>query len=287
VIPAPFIVGVGRSGTTLLRLMLDAHPDLAIPPDTTFIPLVVENCQDADDPWGCFVETLTSHRRWADSHVDGYALKERVAAIRPFSTSDALRAFYTLYAERFGKPRWGDKTPNYLLQMMLIQTLLPEARFIHLIRDGRDVALSVIEERRGMTIQKAAKRWVTKIREGRRQADGLPFYLEVRYEDLVLDSEATLRQICAFIDLPWHPCMLQYYNRAEERLAELVTVDGKRAVHIEQRRAKHTWTTRPPEASRIGRWRTEMSASDRQEFEAIAGELLAELGYDGGSPYGH
>jgi hypothetical protein len=291
VIPAPFIVGVGRSGTTLLRLMLDAHPDLAIPPETTFIPHVVKTCQDAADPWSCFVETLTLHRRWADSHVDGYALKERVAAIRPFSMSDALRAFYTLYAERFGKPRWGDKTPNYLLEMMLIQKLLPEARFIHLIRDGRDVALSVIEERRGsrqaMSMQKAAKRWVTKIREGRRQADDLPFYLEVRYEDLVLDSEATLRTICAFINLPWHPRMLQYYSTAEERLAELVTVDGIRAVHIDQRRGKHTWTTRPPEASRLGRWRTEMSESDRQEFEAIAGELLEELGYNGGSPYGH
>jgi Sulfotransferase family len=137
--------------------------------------------------------------------------------------------------------------------------------------------------RQAMSNQKAAKRWVTKIREGRRQADALPFYLEVRYEDLVLDSEATLRKICAFIDLLWHPRMLQYYNTAEERLAELVTVDGIRTGYVDQRRAKHTWTTQPPEASRLGRWRTEMSASDRQEFETIAGELLAELGYDGGS----
>jgi Sulfotransferase family len=66
--------------------------------------------------------------------------------------------------------------------------------------------------RQAMSMQKAAKRWVTTIREGRCQADDLPFYLEVRYEDLVLDSEATLRKICAFIDLPWHPRMLQYYN---------------------------------------------------------------------------
>jgi hypothetical protein len=109
----------------------------------------------------------------------------------------------------------------------------------------------------------------------------------VRYEDLVLDSEATLRKICAFIDLPWDPLMLQYYTTAEERLAELVTADGRRQLCVEERRAKHAWTSQPPESSRIGRWRTEMSASDRREFEAIAGEMLAELGYDGGSPYGH
>jgi Sulfotransferase family len=273
VIPAPFIVGVGRSGTTLLRLMLDAHPDLAIPPETTFIPHVVETCQDAADPWSCFVETLTSHRRWADSHVDGYALKERVAAIRPFSMSDALRAFYTLYAERFGKPRWGDKTTKYLLEMRLIQKLLPEARFIHLIRDGRDVALSVRDVRRvSNSVSDSAAWWVAKIMEARRQATELPFYMEVRYEHLVLDSEATLRKICAFIDLPWDPLMLHYYHTAKDRLAESVT-HGRR---------KHAWTTKPPEASRIGRWRTEMSASDRQAFERIAGEMLAQLGYGSG-----
>jgi Sulfotransferase family len=286
-VPVPFIVGVSRSGTTLLRLMLDAHPELAIPPETHFIPLVARNCADAANPRDCFIETVTSHLYWPDSHVDGQALTDSVAAIDPFNVGDALRSFYRLYAERFGKPRWGDKTPGYVHKMDLIQEFLPEAHFVHIIRDGRDVALSLNEawrtSGRVKPIQEAAHWWMAKLSKARHQASELSFYLEIRYEDLVLESEATLRRICDFIDLPWNPLMLEYYKTAEERLAELVAFDRKKATNIEQRRAKHMWTTRPPEASRIGRWRTEMSASDRQEFEAIAGELLAELGYDGGS----
>jgi hypothetical protein len=287
VIPAPFIVGVSRSGTTLLRLMLDAHPDLAIPPETHCIPLVARNCADAANPRDCFIETLTSHLYWPDFHVDGQALTDSVAAIDPFDVGDALRNFYRLYAERFGKPRWGDKTPGYVHKMDLIQGFLPEAHFVHIIRDGRDVALSLNEAWRNSgrmkPIQEAAHWWMAKLSKARNQANELSFYLEIRYEDLVLESEATLRRICYFIDLPWNPLMLEYYKTAEERLAELVTFDRKKAANIEQRRAKHALTTRAPEASRIGRWRTAMSKSDQQEFERIAGEMLAELGYDGGS----
>jgi hypothetical protein len=80
--------------------------------------------------------------------------------------------------------------------------------------------------------------------------------------------------------------MLEYYKTAEERLAELVTVDGKKTTNIEERRGRHAWTSRPPEASRIGRWKTQMSASDRHEFESIAGGTLQELGYAGEAFHG-
>ena len=114
----------------------------------------------------------------------------------------------------------------------------------------------------------------------------LRFYLEIRYESLVLDTEATLRQVCAFIDLPWDPLMLQYHRIAEERMAELVAVDSRKEADIEERRGKHAWTSRPPEASRIGRWKTQMSASDRHEFESIAGGMPQELGYAGEAFHG-
>jgi hypothetical protein len=69
-------------------------------------------------------------------------LAERVSGNEPFDLGESLRAFYGVYAERFGKPRWGDKTPNYVRRMSLIYGLLPEARFVHIIRDGRDLAPS-------------------------------------------------------------------------------------------------------------------------------------------------
>src|SRR5437762_313536 len=108
--PAPFIVGVGRSGTTMFRLMLDAHPELAIPPETIFRSQVRHSCELASDSRAGFLENLTSHINWEDFHIRADSLKQRIAEVSPFNISDALRAFYQLYAERFGKPRWGDRS---------------------------------------------------------------------------------------------------------------------------------------------------------------------------------
>jgi hypothetical protein len=214
-------------------------------------------------------------------------LRERLSYVHPFELGAALRVFYSLYAERFGKSRWGDKTPRYVLHMDLIQRLLPEARFVHLIRDGRDVGLSVLDERlvagknRG-SLEHVAERWVEKIRYARRQAAELRYYVEIRYEDLVLDTECTLRRICDFVDLRWDMGMLEYHRSSPVRLAELVTVDEKWSTAV-QRRSRHVLTERPPEPSRVGRWKTEMADPDLIAFEHVAGELLAELGYEIGA----
>jgi hypothetical protein len=284
-VPAPFIVGMGRSGTTLLRLMLDAHPDLAIPPETHFIPTAAQACRESPDPREAFLKALTSFPFWEDHHIDIKLLRQRITAIEPFDLGDALRAFYRLYAERFKKPRWGDKSA-YLPVMRLIQELLPEARFVHIIRDGRDVALSIKDLWWGPnSVEEAAKWWASGIVSARSQVKDLKWYLEVRYEDLVLDTEPTLRKICAFIALPWSASMLDYDKRAEERLAELTSImdpNARRITTAEERRSIHSFVSKPPEPTRVGRWRTGMTDSDRVCFEQIAGEMLREIGYDVG-----
>lgn len=267
--------------------MLDAHPDLAIPPETHFIPDMTLKYGEAVNPRECFLQTIMSRPRWPDFHIDGELLKQRIADINPFNLSDALRAFYRMYAERFGKPRWGDKTPPYIVSMSLIQKLLPEARFIHIIRDGRDVALSINHLWWGPnSIQETAKWWMSRINEARRQVNDLQYYLEIRYEDLVLETEFTLRKLCNFIDLSWDPIMLDYYKRAKKRMAELdhevMATDGAWMIRAEDRRRVHSLTSRPPEANRIARWKNEMGKADRKEFKEIAGEMLQEFGYETG-----
>lgn len=286
VFPVPFIVGAGRSGTTLLRLMLDAHPDLAIPPETHFITTVAKRCGAAAEPRACFVQTLTSHRLWPDYCVDADALRRSVDRLDPFTLADALRAFYALYAGRFGKPRWGDKTPGYLAHMALLQRVLPEVRFVHLIRDGRDVALSLRETWFAPgSIEKAADWWVWSIIRARTEAKEVGFYLEVRYEDLILETESTLRRICAFVDLEWAPAMLRYHTSAENRLAELGDVaapPGGRVVPGADRRRILSRTSSPPQSDRVARWRRELALAERERYEAVAGALLRELGYEVG-----
>jgi hypothetical protein len=195
-----------------------------------------------------------------------------------------LRAFYTLYAEREGKPRWGDKTPGYVRYMRMIEGALPEARFIHLIRDGRDGALSILSQDMGIDrVAKAAKNWKNLIEKARDQAHSLNHYLEVRYEDLVLDTEGTLRRVCEFCELSWEPAVLNYHERAEKRLEETardLPRPGRSPRPGALRLASHALTKEPPRADRVSQWRTQMSEADRVAFEEVAGDLLAELGYE-------
>jgi len=285
--PAPFVVGVTRSGTTLLRMMLDSHPRLAIPPESHFVPDLIEYFQENNEPTvDGALEQIEGNRRWGDFHLDAGELRERLAATEPLNVSDALRAFFQLYADKQDKPRWGDKTPIYINRMLLIQRALPEARFIHLIRDGRDAALS--RAKRVLTdptpMPKVAQRWKNRILRAREQADRLPHYLEVHYEDLIRDTESSLRKICEFIELEFDPAMLTYYERAEERMSEMardLPSEGDKPLRPADHRVEaHKLTQRPPDPSRLGQWREQMSASDQAAFEEEAGDLLEELGYE-------
>jgi hypothetical protein len=284
--PAPFVVGVGRSGTTLLRLMLDAHPELAIPPETHFLPELVARARSGASTRE-LADEIVAARNWADFGLDADALRERVEGLERPSAAAVARCFYGLYAERQGKSRWGDKTPIYVKRMRLIADILSEARFVHLIRDGRDVALS--RRRRGMgagkPIADAANRWRRRIELARNQAKRLRGrYLELRYEDLVADPESALRRACDLVELGYDPAMLRHHERADERLAELggdlPAAGERRGRPGTERLAAHALAARPATAERSGTWRTEMDAGEVAEFERVAGALLVELGYE-------
>ena len=286
--PAPFVVGANRSGTTLLRMMLDAHPELTIPPETHFVPDVIRACDDgatADE----VVEVMTSHREWGDFGLGADEVSERLRALDPLTAGEALRAFYGLYAERAGKPRWGEKTPGYATNMVEIQRALPEAHFVHLIRDGRDVALSAMDRaKKPLTAGQVAKRWQRRITKARKQSRKVDHYLEARYEDLVLDTEPALRRITDFLELRVGPGMLDYHERAGERLEEMareLPATEKRPQLEQDHRLKiHALTKEPPKKDRVERWREQMSEEDRLAFENVAGDLLDELGYKTGEP---
>jgi len=284
--PSPFVVGVTRSGTTLLRLMLDAHPQLAVPPETHFLPDLISTCKTGPVTADRCTQAIVSHRRWPDFQLDADELRERLRATAGLDVTACARGFYELYAERAGKERWGDKTPGYLRRMRTIAKVLPEARFVHLIRDGRDVAVSITALHFGAdTVRQAAERWVKRIDDGRAKGARVSHYLEIRYEDLVLEPEPTLRQICDYVELPWDPRMLDYHSRAGDRLTE-ITRDLPRSdqrdedvIPAAQRVGIHALAQRPPQADRVGRWRSELSADDQAVFSQVAGELLEELGY--------
>ena len=282
--PAPFVCGVTRSGTTLIRLMLDAHPEVAIPGETHFLPKLIKRCERGRVTADELADLVIEHKRWGDFHLDGDELRERWRALDPLNASDAIRSFYRLYAEKQGKRRYGDKTPGYIKEMPRIQRVLPEVRFVHIIRDGRDVALSHLRMNWGpSTVAESAELWVQRITKARRQAPKVRHYTEVKFEHLVADTEGVLRRVCDFVELDFDPGMLDYHERAEQRLREKARDLPRRNGPTQTAAARmdsHRLASEPPRSDRIGMWRERMSASEVAEYERVAGPLLVELGYE-------
>jgi hypothetical protein len=287
-LPVPIVVGSPRSGTTLLRLMLDAHPELAIPPETGFLVLGGELTSNVDCTREQFVQAITAYPPdapcWGDFHIPVEDFRERLLALDPFSVAEGFRLFYRTYAARFGKPRWGDKTPLYCRYIMDIQALLPEARFIHLIRDGRDAALSLRQVwfSPGHQIDVQARYWRDNILTAQHQGRTCHHYLEVRYEDLLHAPESVLRRVCGFLEMDYHTDMLRFYEHAPQRLSEHLTrrrLDGVIVVTREERLRQQAATCLPLDVSRAGRWTSDLSEEECAQFESIAGDVLQSLGY--------
>ena len=273
----------------MLRFMLDAHPELAIPPETGFLVLGAKLRGSGDRLRKKFFRTLTQFGEpvsvWPDFEVSEDAFWSALTAINPFNIADGYRAFYRLYADRFGKPRWGDKTPTYCLHLDDIRRVLPEARFIHIIRDGRDAALSLRKMwfSPGWKIETQAAYWRKCVLAARRAGAGRPDYVEVRYEDLILKTKEALNPICSHAGLNFDEDMLSYYTRVPERLREhkgRVTSDGTPLRTQAQRVRQQRRTPEPPDPACVFAWKEMMSADERMGFQSVAGDLLKDLGYE-------
>src|SRR5215472_2420985 len=285
--PMPVIVGCPRSGTSLLAVMLDSHPQLAVPPETSFIGAVVRLYGAAADVRRAFFDTVTTDRiavsNWSDFGLDPDVFRRRLDAIEPFTVSAGLRAFYAMYAESEGKPRFGEKTPGYVFLMPEIAALMPETCFIHVIRDPGDTALSWRKTwfAPSQDLRVLGDEWRKHVEAGRHAAALVRRYLEVRFEELVRQPERELRRLCDYLALPWDPAMLEYREQGAARIERL---QGRKhamgpLIPRDERTRIHSNLTRAPDANRIDVWRKEMTAEERRDLEAAAGPLVRELGY--------
>jgi len=158
---------------------------------------------------------------------------------------------------------------------------------LHIIRDGRDVVLSVrgLWFRPGDSVEACAADWTARLARTRALGSRVPHYLEVRYEQLVTFPQETLESICGFLELSFDPLMLTYHMRASNRLQEHEArhdTDGRLVIDKAQRLDNQRYVTEPPRLDRIGRWKREMSESEVLRFDAVAGEWLDRLGYERG-----
>jgi hypothetical protein len=161
------------------------------------------------------------------------------------------------------------------------------------IRDGRDAGLSqnsriIKRGKEPVPPREMARRWRKRIVKAQDDADEVQYYLEVRYEDLISDTEGVLRRVCEHVEIDFDPVMLRYYERAEERLQEMAGAlpakKGRPEREAGERVAAHAMTTKPPDPERLQVWKQDMTEAENAEFEEAAGYLLDELGYETATP---
>lgn len=266
-----FIIGAGRSGTTLLRLILAGHSRLHIPPETRFIcPLVHElplSGELTPAQIDRAVTIMTGDYRWCDMDIAADDLRRWAIGLRGPRLVDVINLVYQRFLASAHKPRFGDKTPIYFEIVPELAALYPGAKFIHLIRDGRDVAISRIDVDWERYYERDRFEWTLAMAK-RQEYLHSPYagqILEVRYEDLVSDLEGTVRQLCAFLDEQFEPAMLNW-----QQLTALVPA---RERHIHGKLGQRV------SSDDIAVWRHRLSAIECFAMEACLYHDLEQLGY--------
>jgi hypothetical protein len=211
-------------------------------------------------------EVISTHRRWKDWESTDDMLRDALLSLRNPSLAQVVDAVFRECGNPDGKPRWGDKTPKYIDEVPRLHEMIPDAKFIHIVRDGRDVCTSL---RRltwhGESIYSIAEYWRDVVHAGRaaERLLGPDQYLQIAYEDLVLNPEDVLRRVCSFLGEEFEPAMLDFHEHADRNVAQFEKEEGI-----------HTKTRRPPQSSDVYRWKTEMSLVHVAMFEAFAGEAM-------------
>jgi hypothetical protein len=214
-----------------------------------------------------FLSELAAHPRFKTWELPVARVAEEIGAREEIPYPEAIEAAYTAYARSRGKARWGDKTPRYVEDIPFLAKLFPSTKFIHIIRDGRNVALSYSNVDFGpKTLAKAARLWRRRVSAGIRDGRALPpgRYFEIRSEDLAEDPEGEARDICEFLGIEYAPSMFE---------------DSERKKGV-KKQAKLNYEPQVAGRARMSSWKEDMRPQDVEVFEVIAGDLLSELGYE-------
>lgn len=255
-----FIVGCGRSGTSLLRSLLNRHPQVAIPLES----LSVIDYLRADRRYSELKRLLVREpelREWG-LEVDMGDLEGEN------SIEEAIEKLHRMYAVQHGKERWGQKTPRYVRHMELINEHFPESCFIHLVRDPRAVASSLMRsDVHHSNAYYAFRRWIRDVAAGLAFERSYPDrVLRIHYEDLVAEPEEVLKRIAEFLELQWMP---GWWRERDEGTVE----------YSEFYDQIHANLDRPGTDKFIDRWNRELSAWQLKLVEVQTAELMGELGY--------
>lgn len=272
-----FLVGAPRSGTTLLQYMLRSHPRLSAPTGESHfvIPLLKGRlCKTSFKSERDIFNVLNLlHKKWAefldtDLHGVVFSPDNLASAMYRNGVRDArslVESLFRMNAEGEAKDIWIDKTPYYVRHICFLADSFPSSKFIHVVRDGRDVALSMMERKWDFGVfneLEAARQWEWYVTEGRRSgmALGSNRYMEIRYEDLISSSEREVRRVCEFLGVEYSDSVINF-RKASDPYGKTPLLKG--AI----------------QPSNTEKWRKNMTRMQRLVFECQAGDALALFGY--------
>jgi hypothetical protein len=249
-----FIVGSMRSGSTMLRLILDSHPHIAVGAETGFMGAVMG--AKAIPSWKHGTDWY-QRIDWTEDEFD--------ARLREF-----YGGMFERYAGAQGKRRWGEKTPFHTEHMAAMARLFPDSVFVGIVRHPGAVAAS-LRKNFHYTFAEALSYWCATNLEMIRAATTLGTrFAAVRYEELVTSGEPVLRELMDFLDEPWTPALLEHHRVQRAKGAPRVA-DGS------------TITSHPIDASRATHWAAHATAQDYDALRSIA-DLSGFFGYDATEP---
>lgn len=274
-----FVVGHPRSGTTLLRLILNAHPRIVIPPEAhvaSFFRRLKRKYGELDSEVRLrrVAERIADKERMLEWGFPREQMVERLMQADPRDASGLFAALMSLWTEKEGKPRWGEKTPGTYRFLPEVDAWFPDCKVIHIVRDGRDVAISCLtppfsDNYDKGNVYEVAVRWRHAIqccRRAQRDLLGPERYLELRYEDLTAEPEQHVRRICEFLDEDFDPAMLDFHKSSKRNVAR-----GDASFHAR--------TAEKVNRGRVERWRNDADRAFVCGFEGVARKELLEFGY--------
>lgn len=282
-----FIIGSPRSGTTLFRLMLNKHKGIVVPPEAGFMAWLYDRYRYfsitmIDD----FVIELSETRKFKSWNIETSLLKVHILKSQPKNYSELIDSVYFYYAQQvLGKEfeLMGDKNNFYLNEIEKINKMYPSCRFIHIVRDGRSVAVSYKGlASRGFSslnapklsgnIEEIANVWKNDMEVIERSFENIAKQRVqcIRFEDLVLSADDTLKAVSEFLEVEYDSEMLNYYLTTES--------EGLEPKEFLAWKEKNSSPLLPEEAYKY----RQLGVDERNIFEKICQVQMRKYGYIGG-----
>lgn len=268
---AVFIGGAPRSGTTLLGSLLGGHPECVVTPESSFKvdELIYRTSPENGTIDSHAIRSLLENPRFRtwELELDAEDTEELEQTKAVAEAMFLLARAYARVTDRESATLWVDHTPSNIRYVDRLRAHFPDAKFVHLVRDGRAVSASVLPLNWGPnTIGAAARDWMEHVAAGLAAESRLPptQIRRVRYEDLVRDSAREVRRLCEFLQIEFRDSMLAGTGFQPEMYSRFL----------------HPLVGRPPQAERISAWEDRLESRDIEMFEALTGDVLACLGYD-------